>query len=391
MNKKDKIEAQNRLKELIEAQNGLKEKLKAIPMENDLNEFKEVENEIKANEKEIIVLENSLKEFALKTNKVGNQVNFLETKNAVTKFFDVLKESPKKEVMNNWNAVLKENDITITDTTLQLPRKIVEAIQTSLTDTNPVFKVFRVTNVGALIVSTTFGSDDEAQVHTVGTEKVIQSAVLDTANIKPQMVYKIQTISEYVKRLNVDYDELYALVVAELTQAIVNKVVDLALLEGTANGSNGFVSVALEPEADKIAKITATAGSSAFSDAVEDAVDFVRRTAGTRYLIVTVEQRRALLKELRALPANASVRIKNTDTEIASEVGVDELIVYTGTKAIKPTVLVQDAYHIDMQDLTKVDAFEWKTNENAILVESLSGGHTEKLNAGAVITLPAGD
>lgn len=388
MNKKDKIEAQNKLKSLIEAQNGLKEKLKAIPMENDLNEFKEVENEIKANEKEIIVLENSLKEFALKSNKVGNQVNFLETKNAVTKFFDVLKESPKKEVMNNWNAVLKENDITITDTTLQLPRKIVEAIQTSLTDTNPVFKVFRVTNVGALIVSTTLGSDDEAQVHTVGTEKVIQSAVLDTANIKPQMVYKIQTISEYVKRLNVDYDELYALVVAELTQAIVNKVVDLALLEGTANGSNGFVSVANEPETDKIAKISATAGNSAFSDAVEDAVDFVRRTAGTRYLIVTVEQRRALLKELRALPANASVRIKNTDTEIASEVGVDELIVYTGTKAIKPTVLVQDAYHIDMQDLTKVDAFEWKTNENAILVESLSGGHTEKLNAGAVITLP---
>lgn len=387
MNKKDKIEAQNKLKSLIEAQNGLKEELKAIPMENDLNEFKEVENEIKANEKEIIVLENSLKEFALKSNKVGNQVNFLETKNAVTKFFDVLKESPKKEVMNNWNAVLKENDITITDTTLQLPRKIVEAIQTSLTDTNPVFKVFRVTNVGALIVSTTFGSDDEAQVHTVGTEKVIQSAVLDTANIKPQMVYKIQTISEYVKRLNVDYDELYALVVAELTQAIVNKVVDLALLEGTANGSNGFVSVANEPETDKIAKISATAGNSAFSDAVEDAVDFVRRTAGTRYLIVTVEQRRALLKELRALPANASVRIKNTDTEIASEVGVDELIVYTGTKAIKPTVLVQDAYHIDMQDLTKVDAFEWKTNENAILVESLSGGHTEKLNAGAVITL----
>lgn len=391
MNKKDKIEAQNKLKSLIEAQNGLKEKLKAIPMENDLNEFKEVENEIKANEKEIIVLENSLKEFALKSNKVGNQVNFLETKNAVTKFFDVLKESPKKEVMNNWNAVLKENDITITDTTLQLPRKIVEAIQTSLTDTNPVFKVFRVTNVGALIVSTTFGSDDEAQVHTVGTEKVIQSAVLDTANIKPQMVYKIQTISEYVKRLNVDYDELYALVVAELTQAIVNKVVDLALLEGTATGTNGFISVTNEPEADKIAKITATAGASAFSDAVEDAVDFVRRTAGTRYLIVTVEQRRALLKELRALPANANVRIKNTDTEIASEVGVDELIVYTGTKAIKPTVLVQDAYHIDMQDLTKVDAFEWKTNENAILVESLSGGHTDKLNAGAVITLPSGE
>ena len=63
------------------------------------------------------------------------------------------------------------------------------------------------------------------------------------------------------------------------------------------------------------------------------------------------------------------------------------MITYTGSKAIKPTVLVQDAYHIDMKDLTKVDAFEWKTNENAILLESLSAGKAEKFAAGAVITV----
>ena len=120
---------------------------------------------------------------------------------------------------------------------------------------------------------------------------------------------------------------------------------------------------------------------------IEEAVDFVRPTAGRRYLIVKAEDRRALLDELRQATANANVRIKNDDAEIASEVGVDEIIVYTGTKAVKPTVLVDQKYHIDMQDITKVDAFEWKTNSNMILVETLTSGHVESYNAGAVITV----
>ena len=94
-----------------------------------------------------------------------------------------------------------------------------------------------------------------------------------------------------------------------------------------------------------------------------------------------------MLDELSQATANANVRIKNDDAEIASEVGVDEIIVYTGTKDVKPTVLVDQKYHIDMQDLTKVDAFEWKTNSNMILVETLTSGHVETLNAGAVITV----
>ncbi|TKU90866.1 hypothetical protein, partial [Citrobacter sp. TBCS-14] len=77
-----------------------------------------------------------------------------------------------------------------------------------------------------------------------------------------------------------------------------------------------------------------------FADAIEEAVDFVRPTAGRRYLIVKAEDRKALLDELRQATANAHVRIKNDDAEIASEVGVDEIIVYTGSKALKPTVLV---------------------------------------------------
>lgn len=67
------------------------------------------------------------------------------------------------------------------------------------------------------------------------------------------MVYKLQSIAERVKRLQMSYSDLYNLIVAELTQAIVNKIVDLALVEG--DGTNGFKSIEKEADAKKIKKL----------------------------------------------------------------------------------------------------------------------------------------
>lgn len=392
MNKPDLIEEQNRLAELKENNVSLKSQIKDFEVKNaieDLLKVQELEKTLSENSIEIIKIENELNAQEEKPKGKSKMTNFIESQNAVTEFFDVLKKNTgKTEIKNAWKDKLAENGVTITDTTFELPRKLVESINTALLDTNPVFKVFRVTNVGALLVSRSFDSTDEAKVHKDGEQKVEQSATLTIDTLEPVMVYKLQSIAERVKRLQMSYSELYNLIVAELTQAIVNKIVDLALIEG--DGTNGFKSIDKETNAKKIKKITTEApatGTAPFADAIEEAVDFVRTTAGRRYLIVTAAQRKTLLDELRGLPANAHVRIKNDDTEIASEVGVDEIIVYTGSKAINPTVLVDQKYHIDMQDLTKVDAFEWKTNSNMILVETLSSGHTESLKAGAVITI----
>lgn len=392
MNKPDLIEKQNRLAELKENNVSLKSQIKGFEVKNaidDLPKVQELEKTISENSIEIIKIENELNEQEEKSKGQSKMTNFIESQNAVTEFFDVLKKnSGKTEIKNAWKDKLAENGVTITDTTFELPRKLVESINTALLDTNPVFKVFRVTNVGALLVSRSFDSSDEAKVHKDGEQKVEQSATLTIDTLEPVMVYKLQSIAERVKRLQMSYSELYNLIVAELTQAIVNKIVDLALIEG--DGTNGFKSIDKETNAKKIKKIVTEApatGTAPFADAIEEAVDFVRTTAGRRYLIVTAAQRKTLLDELRGLVSNAHVRIKNDDTEIASEVGVDEIIVYTGSKAISPIVLVDQKYHIDMQDLTKVDAFEWKTNSNMILVETLSSGHTESLKAGAVITI----
>lgn len=392
MNKPDLIEKQNRLAELKENNVSLKSQIKGFEVKNaieDLPKVQELEKAISENSIEIIKIENELNAQEEKPKGKSKMTNFIESQNAVTEFFDVLKKnSGKEEIKNAWEEKLAENGVTITDTTFELPRKLVESINTALLDTNPVFKVFRVTNVGALLVSRSFDSSDEAKVHKDGEQKVEQSATLTIDTLEPVMVYKLQSLAERVKRLQMSYSELYNLIVAELTQAIVNKIVDLALVEG--DGTNGFKSVMLETNAKKIKKITTEApatGTAPLADAIEEAVDFVRTTAGRRYLIVTATQRKTLLDELRGLPANAHVRIKNDDTELATEVGVDEIIVYTGSKTLSPIVLVDQKYHIDMQDLTKVDAFEWQTNSNKILVETLSSGHTETLKAGAVITI----
>ena len=392
MNKPDLIEKQNRLAELKENNVSLKSQISGFEVKNaieDLPKVQELEKTLSENSIEIIKIENELNAQEEKPKGNAKMTNFIESQNAVTEFFDVLKKnSGKSEIKNAWNAKLAENGVTITDKTFELPRKLVESINATLLNANPVYKVFRVTNVGALLVSRSFDSPDEAHVHKDGQQKLVQDATLTIDTLEPVMVYKLQSLSERVKRLQMSYSELYNLIVAELTQSIVNKIVDLALVEG--DGTNGFKSIEKEADVKKIKKITTkakSAGTTPFANAIEEAVDFVRPTAGRRYLIVKAEDRKALLDELRQATANAHVRIKNDDAEIASEVGVDEIIVYTGTKAVKPTVLVDQKYHIDMQDITKVDAFEWKTNSNMILVETLTSGHVETYNAGAVITV----
>ena len=392
MNKPDLIEKQNRLAELKENNVSLKSQISGFEVKNaieDLPKVQELEKTLSENSIEIIKIENELNAQEEKPKGKAKMTNFIESQNAVTEFFDVLKKNAgKSEIKNAWNAKLAENGVTITDKTFELPRKLADSINTALLNTNPVFKVFYVTNVGALLVSRSFDSANEAQVHKDGQTKTEQAATLTIDTLEPVMVYKLQSLAERVKRLQMSYSELYNLIVAELTQAIVNKIVDLALVEG--DGTNGFNSIDKEADVKKIKKITTkakSAGTTPFANAIEEAVDFVRPTAGRRYLIVKAEDRKALLDELRQATANAHVRIKNDDAEIASEVGVDEIIVYTGTKAVKPTVLVDQKYHIDMQDITKVDAFEWKTNSNMILVETLTSGHVETYNAGAVITV----
>lgn len=439
MNKLEKIEAKNRLKELIETQNTLKSELAGISVENGadgLEQAKGIDNKIKANELEIIQIENSLKEFSQEKGKQKQMKNYLDTQNAVTELLEIVQNSAKENVLKDWNAKLAENGVTVEegeDSNFFMPRKMVEAIESTLLEANPVYKIFRVTNVGALLINGSMEADERkaennynrAGVHKDGETKKEQSVLIKESKIDPVMVYKLQKVAERVKQLNVNFNEIWNMLVSEITQAIVDKIVELALVEGTygvtGKDKNGYTSIVSEAalydedeHRTRIKPITATAnaetGVGAFQSGIESALDFIRGKTGTRYLILTSAQRTLLLNELRTTYKGALGIIANSDRAIADLLGIDEIIVYAGVYesktsiteftgetddakltalVFKPVVIRQDAFHVDMKPLTRVEAFKWETNENALLIETLTAGHVDQSKAGAVITLPA--
>lgn len=314
--------------------------------------------------------------------------NYLETEQALHDFVEIQMNSRgESEIKNAWEAKLIENGVTITDKDNYLPKKLELDIQTVLTRSNPVYPIFKHTNIGAILVARDFTSDDEAKVHVPGTTKSRQTATLKVSGLKPRMIYKATSINEIDKRTIDNFSELYQLLVAELAQRVIDKIVDLALVEGSATdgetgdaaNENGFISVMNETNVNKVKRIN---GKADLVAAVEQAVDGID-APGKKYLVVTKAQKRDILDALRKkFPQSTFL---NNNRDIANVFGVDELVIYQGTKALMPIVIAQDAYHVDMQPLNRIEQFRLDTNENDILVETPATGRPVGFGGAVVI------
>lgn len=341
---------------------------------------------------EVKELKNAKAQLIIQTEEetVEKQVskNYLETEQALHDFVEIQVNSRgESEIKNAWEAKLVENGVTITDKDNYLPKKLELDIQTVLTRSNPVYPIFKHTNVGAILVARDFTSDDEAKVHVPGTTKSRQTATLKVSGLKPRMVYKATSINEIDKRTIDNFSELYQLLVAELAQRVIDKIVDLALVEGSATdgetgdaaNENGFISVMNETNVNKVKKIN---GKADLVAAVEQAVDGID-APGKKYLVVTKAQKRDILDALRKkFPQSTFL---NNNRDIANVFGVDELVIYQGTKALMPIVIAQDAYHVDMQPLNRIEQFRLDTNENDILVETPATGRPVAFGGAVVI------
>lgn len=341
---------------------------------------------------EVKELKNAKAQLIIQTEEetVEKQVskNYLETEQALHDFVEIQMNSRgESEIKNAWEAKLVENGVTITDKDNYIPKKLELDIQTILTRSNPVYPIFKHTNVGAILVARDFTSDDEAKVHVPGTTKSRQTATLKVSGLKPRMVYKATSINEIDKRTIDNFSELYQLIVAELAQRVIDKIVDLALVEGSATdgetgdaaNENGFISVMNETNVNKVKKIN---GKADLVAAVEQAVDGID-APGKKYLVVTKAQKRDILDALRKkFPQSTFL---NNNRDIANVFGVDELVIYQGTKALMPIVIAQDAYHVDMQPLNRIEQFRLDTNENDILVETPATGRPVAFGGAVVI------
>lgn len=365
-----------------EINNSITELVAKVENSQDIEEVKQFTEKLNALKDEKQTLENGEK------NKV--EKNYLET-NAASKDFATIYQNSRntEEFHNAWNAKLEENGVKITDDGGYLPKRIELEIQTVLTRSNPVFPLFKVSNQGAILYTRELTSEDEAKVHVPGTKKEVQAATLKTSGVRPKMVYKMQSFDEIDKRTINNFGELYEVIVAELAQRVIDKVVDLALFEGSATdgetGSpakeNGFISIKNEKDTNKVVHVN---GKTDLVDALEEAVDAID-APGKKYLIITKQQKRAIIKALRTKYPNSV--FKSSNTELASEFGIDEIVIYNGTKAISPTVMAEGAYAVDMQPLNRVEQFKIDTNTNDVLVETPASGRPVVFGGIAVVDL----
>lgn len=365
-----------------EINNSITELIAKVENSQDIEEVKQLTEKLNALKDEKQTLENGEK------NKV--EKNYLET-NAASKDFATIYQNSRntEEFHNTWNAKLEENGVKITDEGGYLPKRIEMEIQTVLTRSNPVFPLFKISNQGAILYTRELTSADEAKVHIPGAKKEVQAATLKTSGIRPKMIYKMQSFDEIDKRTINNFGELYEVVVAELAQRVIDKVVDLALFEGSATdgetGSpeteNGFISIKNEKDTNKVVHVN---GQTDLVEALEEAVDAID-APGKKYLIITKQQKRAIIKALRTKYPNSV--FKSSNAELASEFGIDEIVIYNGTKAISPTVMAEGAYAVDMQPLNRVEQFKIDTNTNDVLVETPASGRAVAFGGIAVVDL----
>lgn len=371
-------------------------------IENLNNEINSIVEQIKASNsiEEIETLDAKLQKLKTEKNHLEmdeteevnkNMLNYLETTNSVRDFIEIQKNhrGDAKAIKQAWADKLSENGLTISDPENYLPRKLELDIQTVLTKQNSVFPIFKRTSIGAILVARELTSTDEAQVHIPGTTKKRQAATLKVSGVKPKMIYKAQSLDEQERLLQNKFDELYALIVQELAQRVIDKIVDLALVEGTATEGetgkpeteNGFISILNETNTAKVKRIP---GKADLVAAVEEAVDSVD-APGKKYLIVTKAQKRQILAEVRKKFPQTT--FFNNNRDIAETFGVDEIVIYQGAKEILPIVIAQDSYHIDMMPLNRIEQFRFDTNENDILVETPATGRSVAFGGIAVVDL----
>lgn len=376
----DKLEA---------VENSIVELQNKIENSQDVAELKGFTHELNA----LQAQKQALSEVEAVTENSAKTEDYLSTDKAVEDFKNSLVVDRKsgKAYYQGWGKKLAENGLTVEDPAKVLPRKLVQEIQTALIDSNEILKLAKITHNNGVIVMRDLTSDDVARVHQEGENKVIQNSKIKSSLVEPRQIYVRHGFGALSAKLLEDFDDIFQELVDESVQKITNKVVDLMLFEGTATpnatGSgateNGFISIKNESDTGKVIHVD---GKTDLPGAVEMAIDELTQP-GKKYLVVTKKQKHAIVKALRARQPN--VNYSSSNEAIAAEFGLDGLILYRGTAKIKPTIITEGSYVIDMGPFDRVEQFRIENNTEDLLIETIATGRT--LRYGGIVVIDIAD
>lgn len=319
--------------------------------------------------------------------------NYRDTAQAVKDWADIYRNSASKEDAEaKWRDKLVENGVTIDGKTELLPTQVDLGIQ-SVIEANPIFDIMQHVNAGTLVYKK-FDTKDTAVVRGTGyniTEnKVEQNATLDVKDLPQNEIYKLTTVS-YKAMKNMG-SELDTFIAQELTQNVINKVVDLALYDGSGNASDanaGFDAVVAK---DSAAVHVEYPKGSSLSTAIQ--ANSFRATGGGATVIdnsgnSTGQQNRVLIvndSDYGKILGDA-LKLNYPVENVPKWLGVDSIIITkTTSKNYKPIVMTKNAYIVAMDNFDKFDWYNVLSNRNASEVVALANGTLFQANSAVVFT-----
>ena len=333
-------------------------------------------------------------DFEMRNTKVKN---YQDSAQAVKDWADIYRNSASREdAESKWRDKLVENGISIEGKTELLPTQVDLGIQSVIED-NPIFDIMQHVNAGTLVYKK-FSTNDTAVVrgtdYNITANKTEQNATLDVKDLPQNEIYKLTSVSyKAMKNMGAQLDTFIA---QELTQNVINKIVDLALYDGTGNASDanaGFDAVAAKDSAavhveyPKGTSLATAIQANSFRATGGGATVIDNSGASTgqqnRVLIVNTDDYAKILGE--ALKLNYQVE------NIPKWLGVDSVIITKTTSAnYKPIVMTKNAYIVAMDDFDKFDWYNVLSNRNTSEVVALANGTLFQANSAVVFSEAAG-
>lgn len=398
----DELAAKKRDFNKIENQiDNLKDKLKNASSSTDAQELDTLLNslvgEAQASMHDIAALQKKLDDEGDTGMKNSKHNTYKDTTQAVKDWADIYRNSASKEdAESKWRDKLVENGVNVEGKTELLPTQVDLGIQSVIED-NPIFDIMQHVNAGTLVYKK-FNTADTAVVrgtdYNITANKAEQNATLDVKDLPQNEIYKLTTVSyKAMKNMGAELDTFIA---QELTQNVINKVVDLALYDGTGNASDenaGFDAVvakdsaAVHVEYPKGTSLATAIQANSFRATGGGATVIDNSGASTgqqnRVLIVNSDDYAKILGE--------ALKLQYQVENIPKWLGVDSVIITkTTSKNYKPIVMTKNAYIVAMDDFDKFDWYNVLSNRNTSEVVALANGTLFQANSAVVFSEAAG-
>lgn len=398
----DKLAAKkNELNKVENQINGLKTKLKEVTNASDAQELDILLNGLVGYEAsmlhEISKLQKELEAKGDTGMKNSNHETYKDTAQAVKDWADIYRNSASREDAEaKWKDKLVENGVTVDGKTDLLPTQVDLGIQSTIED-NPIFDIMQHVNAGTLVYKK-FSTSDTAVVrgtdYNITENKTEQNSTLDVKDLPQNEIYKLTTVS-YKAMKNMG-SELDTFIAQELTQNVINKIVDLALYDGTGNASDqnaGFDAVAAK---DSAAVHVEYPKGSSLATAIQ--ANSFRATGGGATVIdnsgtSTGQQNRVLIvnSDDYAKILGEALKLNYQVENIPKWLGVDSVIITkTTSKNYRPIVMTKNAYIVAMDDFDKFDWYNVLSNRNTSEVVALANGTLFQANSAVVFSEAAG-